>query len=47
MQEIFDDYVCTFEGVCNQPLHDGQPPCCDCQYCVLVDLLEELSDNRP
>ena len=47
MQEIFDGYVCTFEGVCKQPLQDGQPPCCDCDYCVSVEALEELADNRP
>ena len=46
MQEIFDGYVCTLEGKCQQPLQDGQPSCCDCEYCVSVEVLEELADNR-
>lgn len=40
MEEIFDGYVCT-EGVCKQPLQDGQPPCCNCDCCVSVEQLEE------
>lgn len=41
MEEIFEGYVCTLEGVCKQPLKDGQTPCCDCDYCISVEQLDE------